>query len=185
MSTTLPSPLGDADLLARFRAGDASSFDGIVRNHRSDLYRVALRILGRHERADEAVQEAFLRAWRALDRFRGEAALKTWLTRIVINVSRTMLRPDREMDELPSDEAVRDPSEDAEAVASRVQARGRVRAAVAGLPPRQREVVWLKVFCEMTHGEVASAMGITEGAAKAHLHQAVANLRRRMAGNQG
>ena len=74
-----------------------------------------------------------------------------------------------------------DPAERADDGIGRSSARARVRRAVAGLPPRQREVVVLKVFSEMTHREVAAALGLSEGAVKAHLHQAVANLRRRMA----
>ena len=73
-----------------------------------------------------------------------------------------------------------DPAPDSEAGLGRSQARARVRRAVAALPSRQRAVVELKVFSEMTHREVAAALGLTEGAVKSHLHQAVANLRRRM-----
>lgn len=183
MSTTLPRQNREAELLARFRKGDSASFDGIVREFRADLYRVALRILGHHDRADEAVQESLVRAWKGLARFRGESALRTWLIRIVVNVARTMMRSRREGGDPPDDRVV-DPAEGTESRIAKKQLRRRVRTAVAKLPPRQREVVWLKVFCELTHQEVASAMGITEGAAKAHLHQAVANLRRRMASEE-
>ena len=153
----------------------------VVEPQCAEVYAVARKILGTHEDADEAAQEAFVRAWRALGRFRGDSALRTWLIRIVINVSRSMLAARREAGEPPEMlEVVPDPREGSDETVWRRQLQGRVRAAVATLPPRQREVVWLKVFCEMKYDDVGRTMGISEGAAKAHLHQAVSNLRRRM-----
>lgn len=171
----------DAVLLERFRRGDASAFDEIVRQHRWELYRVARKILGSHEDADEAAQEAFVRAWRALGRFRGEALLRTWLIRIVLNVSQTMRSRRGEQWSLDEAGRVPDSSEGAEERVHRREVRQRVRDAVATLPARQQEVVLLKVFSEMTYRDVAAVMGLSEGAVKAHLHQAVSNLRRRMA----
>jgi RNA polymerase sigma-70 factor (ECF subfamily) len=180
-------PPTDAELVARHRGGDRAAFDEIVTRHRQAVYRTARAVLGRHEDADEASQLTFVRAWRALDGFRGDAALRTWLVRIAINVSRSLHaaasagRRDegREPHELP------EPAEDPDARLGRLELGRQVREAVAGLPPRQREVVSLKIWSEMTYREVAGAMGLSEGAVKAHLHQAVANLRRRMAGRGG
>lgn len=172
-------------LLDRFRAGDAAAFDRIVLLHRLAVYRVARRILGSHEEADEAAQETFLRAYRSLSGFRGDSRLRTWLIRITVNVSRT-LGAARErttgMDEVVD---AADDRETAEAAAGRAEAAARVRSAVEALPPRQREVVQLKVFSDMTYDDVASAMGLTAGAVKAHFHQAVSNLRRIMATRTG
>ncbi len=141
---------------------------------------VARRLLGSHEEADEAAQVTFVRAWRGLERFRGEAALRTWLMRIVLNVARSARSERRPSDGLEDCAALADAAEPADERLRREQARQRVRAAVAALPPRQREVVALKVFSELSYSEVAAAMELTEGAVKAHLHQAVANLRRRL-----
>jgi len=170
----------DEALVARFRRGDAAAFDDIVVRHRREVYVVARRILGSHEDADEAAQEAFLRAWRGLGRFRGEAALRTWLIRIVLNVARTMRARRREARGLEAAEATPSPGPGADERVGDEELRERVRDAVAKLPPRQREVVLLKVFSELTYKEVARVMGLSEGAVKAHLHQAVSNLRRRM-----
>jgi RNA polymerase sigma-70 factor (ECF subfamily) len=170
----------DEALIARFRRGDAAAFDDIVREHRREIYGVARRILGSHEDADEAAQEAFLRAWRALDRFRGEAALRTWLIRIVLNVSRTMLTKRRESRSLEEAGGISAAGPGAEERLGCDELSRRVREAVTRLPPRQREVVLLKVFSGLTYHEVARVMEISEGAVKAHLHQAVSNLRRRM-----
>jgi RNA polymerase sigma-70 factor, ECF subfamily len=171
----------ESRLVARARAGDRSAFDEIVVRHRVAVYRLALRILGSHEDADEAAQETFVRAWRSLDGFRGEARLSTWLIRIALNASRTIGASRRRA--VPLDEAA-DPvaaGESAEEASRRHEAGRRMRRAVAGLPPRQREVVTLKVFSDMTYEDVAGVMGLTVGAVKAHFHQAVSNLRRLMA----
>lgn len=168
-------------LLERFREGDAAAFDRIVRLHRLAVYRVARRMLGSHDEADEAVQETFVRAYGALSGFRGESRLRTWLIRIALNVSRTIGAARGRTTNLEETGEPVDEREGAEAAAGRAQAGARVRAAVASLPPRQREVVLLKVFSDMTYEDVASAMGLTVGAVKAHFHQAVSNLRRRMA----
>ena len=169
-------------LLERFWAGDPAAFDRIVAIHRLAVYRVARRILGSHEEADEAAQETFVRAYRSLSGFRGESRLRTWLIRIALNVSRTIGASRERTASLEEAADAIDAGESAEAAAGRQEAGAAVRRAVAGLPPRQREVVLLKVFSDLTYEEVAAVMGLTAGAVKAHFHQAVSNLRRRMEG---
>ena len=171
----------DPALLERFRNGDPTAFDQLVVRHRRVVYLVARRLLRSHEEADEAAQLAFIRAWKARQQFRGDSALRTWLTRIVLNVAKTMRSNRVPVDGLDSAGALEDPGDGADERVRREQLRARVRGAVAGLPDRQREVVTLKVFSEMTYREVAEVMGLSEGSIKAHLHQAVSNLRRLMA----
>ncbi len=180
----VPSAEADAALVDRFREGDSGAFDEIVARHKRSVYLTARRLLGSHEDADEAAQMTFVRAWKSLDGFRGEASLKTWLVRIVVNVAKSMRTGVREhgtLDQAPEPVA---PGTGADGRVTLDEARASVRRAVASLPPRQREVVVLKVFSDMTHREVASVLGLSEGAVKAHLHQAVANLRRRMSGTR-
>lgn len=141
---------------------------------------VARRFLRSHADADEAAQRAFVRAWKALDGFRGESGLRTWLIRITINVAKTMAVAGNRAETGDDFEAIPDPRETSDERLGRDEARRNVRAAVAALPPRQREVVLLKVFSDLTYREVAETLELSEGAVKAHLHQAVANLRRRM-----
>ena len=172
-------------LLERIRGGDGTAFDELVRLHRESVYRVARRIVGTHERADDVTQEAFVRAWRALPGFRGESRVATWLVRIAINVARSAGVERGPHVALVEADGLPDPAEGADAGLLRRAARRRIRRAVRDLPPRQREVVALKVFSEMTYEDVASAMGLTVGAVKAHLHQAVAGLRRRLGGGKG
>jgi RNA polymerase sigma-70 factor (ECF subfamily) len=174
----------DRVLAQRHREGDRSAFEEIVARHKRVVYLTARRLLQSHEDADEAAQVAFVRAWRALDRFRGESSLRTWLVRIVLNVAKTMRSSARPTEALDLSERLADPRVGPEERIGLEQSRRRVREAVAGLPPRQREAVTLKLFSEMTCKEVAMAMGLSEGAVKAHLHQATANLRRSMASSE-
>ncbi|ANM29293.1 hypothetical protein ABI59_06360 [Acidobacteria bacterium Mor1] len=168
-------------LLERLRRGESEAFDEVLRRHRQTVYAVAWRVLGNHGDADEAAQLTFVKAWKAIGGFRGDASLRTWLVRIALNVSRSLIgrrRPEDGLDEV--ERTSEDDTEGADALLDRIEARSEVRKAVLSLPPRQREVVLLKVFSEMTYGEVAGVMELSEGAVKAHLHQAVSNLRRRL-----
>ena len=172
----------DARLVERTRTGDTRAFDEIVTRHKRAVYSTARRLLGSHEDADEAAQIAFVRAWQALSGFRGESSLRTWLVRIVLNVSESLRAKAPPLDGLEGQEQLADTRAGSDDLLRRRQLRARVRRAVDRLPPRQREVVTLKVFSEMTHREVAEILELSEGAVKAHLHQAVSNLRRLMAG---
>jgi len=175
----------ESALAERFRAGDRNAFDEIVTLHRRAVYTIARRLLRHHEDADEAAQMAFLRAWNARFRFRGDAQLKTWLTRIVLNVSKSMLSSRRSAEALPDESAWADSSQtDPDDRIDRVRSRGDLRRAVGRLPNRQQEVVMLKVYEGRTYREVAEILELSEGAVKAHLHQAVSNLRRRLSGGR-
>jgi RNA polymerase sigma-70 factor (ECF subfamily) len=168
---------GESELL---RSGDAAAFERIVRENRRAVYLMARRVLGDHDSADEAAQVAFVRAWQGRRKFRGASSVRTWLIRIALNVARSM-RGSRRGGETPHGfEAIPDRSPGSEERVRRRQLRERVRRAVAALPDRQREAVLLKVFSDLTCKETAEIMGLSEGAVKAHLHQAVGNLRRIM-----
>lgn len=170
----------DEALLARWREGDAGAFEELLRIHRNGVHALARRMLGRNDRAEDATQETLLRAWKAAPRFRGDASFHTWILRIALNVARTTAsRSPREIewDAIPEP---RSGGEGAEADVALNEARQRVRAAVRGLPPRQREAIVLKVYSDLTYEEVAAILGLTVGAVKAHVHHATANLRRRL-----
>jgi RNA polymerase sigma-70 factor (ECF subfamily) len=178
-------PSEESALAERFRAGDRIAFDEIVTLHRRAVYTIACRLLRNHEDADEAAQLAFVKAWDARFRFRGDAQLKTWLTRIVLNVSKSMLSARRPCEALPDESSWADSAQpDPDHRIDRVRSRDELRRAVGQLPNRQQEVVMLKVYEGLTHREVAEILELSEGAVKAHLHQAVSNLRRRLAGSK-
>lgn len=175
----------DALLVDRCLEGDRAAFDALVLRHRGAVMAVARRLLRSPADAEDAAQETFVRAWRSLKTWRRDAPLRAWLLTIAVNACRTQGGRLRPMDSLEDAPEPADPRPPADGSVERDAARQAVRGAVAALPPRQREVVLLKVFSDMTHEDVAGAMGLSVGAVKAHLHQAVANLRRRLASSEG
>jgi RNA polymerase sigma-70 factor (ECF subfamily) len=162
------------------RRGEREAFDRLVLRYQRDVYRLCYRYVNNHEDANDLAQEVFLKAWRAIPRFRGQSAFSTWLYRIAVNAClnfRALRRPVTQ--ELP--EALPDPRLGAAArVESDDEAR-RVRAAVARLPEKQRATLILKVYHELTHEEVAGILGSSVGTVKANLFHALRNLRRLMA----
>jgi RNA polymerase sigma-70 factor (ECF subfamily) len=149
----------------------------LVRRHQRGLYGFCRRLTGDHDRADEAAQEAFVRAYCALGSFRGEASFGTWLRQIALNAVRsTGRRRKREIEPLVADSP--DPA-GAHAPADPIL-RKRLDLAIASLPERQRLALLLKVRDERTHAEVAELLRCTIGTVKANLFHALRRLRRLM-----
>ncbi len=177
-----PQPAGsratdDEDLVNRFRAGDETAFDALVDRHRRAVYRLAYRMTGRHEDADDLSQEAFLRMYTALHRFRGESSFRTWMTRIVVNLAIDARRSRRQS--VPFDETAEAAGRAGDGPAAAL--RGQIRRAVGTLPRRQRQILMLKVYGDMRFSDVAAAAGISIGTAKATFFQAVQALKVRLA----
>jgi len=166
----------DGRLVARFLHGDGSAFDELVLRHRLPVYRLAYRLLGNHEEADDVSQEAFMRAFRALSGFRGDATFRTWITRIVINLALNARRA--RSASVPLEEA---PALQEEPSGPEAALRREIRLAVGRLPRRQRQVLILKVYEGMKFAEIAEAAGMSIGTAKATFFHAVRNLRTRLA----
>jgi RNA polymerase sigma-70 factor (ECF subfamily) len=156
---------------------ESSEFDEFVTEHRSRVYRVALRVVSDPDLAADVVQETFLRAWRGLGRFRGDASLSTWLHRITINTALTA-RKRAARNRGPSLDAVDDlvaeatPYVDPERRGEVLDLRRRLELALGRLPTGQRAVVVLKDVEGWSHTEIAERLGITESAAKVRLHRA-------------
>jgi RNA polymerase sigma-70 factor (ECF subfamily) len=155
--------------------GDERAFGELVRKHQRRAYAVARAIVLSHEDAEDAVQEGFLHAFRALDRFRSDQPFGAWLNRIIANAALDLVRRRkvREADELPDSLALpfRDPGESDEL-------RRRLQDALTELPDRQRAVIVLHDVEGFTHGEIGGMLGIPEGTARSDLHHARAALRR-------
>lgn len=162
------------------RRGQREAFDRLVVRYQRDVYRLCYRYVNDHEDANDLTQDVFLKAWRAIGRFRGESSFSTWLYRIAVNAClnfRALRRPATQ--ELP--ESLADPVPGSLARAESDDEARRVRAAVVRLPEKQRATLILKVYHELTHEEVAGILGSTVGTVKANLFHALGNLRRLMA----
>jgi RNA polymerase sigma-70 factor (ECF subfamily) len=172
------------DLVAVARAGDRAAFDELVRRTYRDTYRLALRLTADEEDARDVVQEAYLRAYRGLRRFRGDAQFTTWLYRITANCAATQAtRTARHRHAVLEDDAplVDDrPAADPEQRAELLSLRGDLEAALAELPPRLRAVVVLRDVYDLPHEAIAAELGISETAAKVRLHRARLRLRERL-----
>jgi RNA polymerase sigma-70 factor (ECF subfamily) len=167
-------------LVEACRRGERGAFDQLVLRHQRDIYRLCYRYVNNHEDADDLAQEVFVKAWRAIPRFRGDSSFSTWLYRIAVNACltfRAARRPASE--ELP--ETLADPRAGAEARVGDEEEASRVREAVSRLPEKQRATLILKVYHELSHEEVAKILGSSVGTVKANLFHALANLRKRMA----
>ena len=169
--------LAERGLVLAAQAGDTHAFAGLVRMHQRRAYAVARAIVLSHEDAEDAVQEGFLHAYRALDRFRPEQAFGAWLHRIVANAALDIARRRkvRDADELPETVASPRPSRDP---AESQELRARLRAAMAHLGARQRAVIVLHDVEGFKHAEIGAMLGIPEGTARSDLHHARAQLRR-------
>ncbi len=165
----------ERELVRAAKRGDRDAFATLVRSHQRRAYGVARAILTSHEDAQDAVQDAFLHAYRALGRFRPEQPFGAWLHRIVSNAALDLnrRRKVRDADALPDSVAMpfRDPGVHDEL-------RRRLSEALAGLAERQRQVVVLHDVEGFTHGEIGVLLGVPEGTARSDLHHARAALRR-------
>jgi RNA polymerase sigma-70 factor, ECF subfamily len=171
--------LDDRALVAACLAGRREAFDELVVRHRRAIYQVCYRFVGNHEDATDLAQETFLRGYRALRNFKGDAQVGTWLYRIAVNVclNKVSARPVRTE---PIDERSTVPSLEPDVVSRLVSAERaeQVRAAVARLPPRQRATLILRVYEDLPHQEIARLLGSSVGAVKANFFHALQNLRR-------
>lgn len=179
-------------LLEGIRRGDADAFEQLAREHAPRLYRLALRLTGRVEDAEDLVQETLVRSLPALRRFEGRARLSTYLARALSNLWKNRLRSRSrsplvgwfwlgrrraEEDDGPDPE----PADDAPDAVATLEARdraGRVREAVAGLLPERRLTLLLREVEELSYEEIASATGVPVGTVRSRLARAREDLRR-------
>ena len=168
-------------LVSAAQAGDRRAFERLVELTHRDTYTLALRLTGSAEDAGDITQEAYLRAFRALDSFRGDARFTTWLYRITANCASTHLRRWRRHrhDPLPEEHLMIDlrGDGDPEVSAAAEDLRRRLEQAIEQLPPKLRAVVVLRDVYELSHEAVAEELGISSNAAKVRLHRARNRLR--------
>lgn len=176
----------DAALLSACRTGDLAAFECLVQRHQRMLLNVAFRMTGVYEDACDIVQDAFIAAWQKLGDFRGEAKLSTWLTAIVVNLSRNRRQQTRQRERreayslnapLPGGdrESLPDPPSSSPSALERMEEdelRRFLKRCIESLTQEFREVLVLRDMQELSYDEVAAALKLREGTVKSRLFRA-------------
>ncbi len=179
----------DRDLVGRAQAGDREAFDTLLLRHQDTIFNAVLKLVGDHHRALDVAQEVFLRAFRALGRFKGDSAFSTWLYRIALNLCATerarrrrplearMLSLDapspadgdgRRPDLEPEDRRGSNPGDDVMSV----ECHEHVQRAIDSLEEEFRSVVVLRDLCDLSYEEMAEILGCPIGTVRSRLHRA-------------
>ena len=180
--------IDDEELVARSRGGDLDSFNQLVLRWERPIYALAYRVIGREEDARDVAQETFLRAFRALGGFKGQAKFSSWLYRITLNLCRDWIRRERrnavaqvpeglDLVELAGEAT---PSESIEDLVSRKQLSEAVAKAMALLPDEQRTAIILKEYHGLTFQEIADLLDCPLSTVKTRLYQGLTVLRRHL-----
>jgi RNA polymerase sigma-70 factor (ECF subfamily) len=179
----------DEELVARSVAGDSESFNQLIVRWERPIYALAYRQIGREEDARDVCQEAFLRAFRALPGFKGQAKFSSWLYRITLNLCRDWMRRQRrapfvqlpegvDAAELASTATV--PTESIEDALGRKDLGRHVAKAMQNLPEEQRSAILLKEYHDLTFQEIAELQGCPLSTVKTRLYQGLTVLRREL-----
>ncbi len=173
--------MDESELIQAAQHGDRAAFDELVRRTYVDLFSLAVRLTGNEEDARDVVQDAYLRAWRSIGKFRGDAQLSTWLYRITANCASTHLARRRRHRTEPFSPGL-DPVDvrhegQPEAMSESAMDREVLAQAVHELPPKLRAVVVLRDVYGLPHEAIAEELGISLSAAKVRLHRARRRLR--------
>jgi RNA polymerase sigma-70 factor, ECF subfamily len=182
------------DTVRRAASGDREAFEALVRKHQPEIYRFFRRACRSDEDARDQCQLTFVRAYRSLSGFEGRSSFRTWLFRIATNLSRNYYRDQgrrcevplaREEDSGSSRPMERDIVDHKPSTLDRLELgekRDQLRDAVDTLPPRQRSVVLLRIYHDLTFAEIAEVESITANNAKVSFCHAVRNLKKTVAG---
>jgi RNA polymerase sigma factor (sigma-70 family) len=174
-------PLDDAELVERARRGDVDAYEELVQRYQGLANRVGFLVTRDAAEAEDAAQEAFVKAYYALGRFRSGASFKPWLLKIVTNEARNRRRSSgrraglvlRAAEERPSGDAAPSP----EGVALDAEKRSALLQALETLPETDRLVVMYRYFLELSEAEMATALGCAKGTVKSRLSRALVRLR--------
>src|ERR1043165_4277695 len=181
-------PSTDEELVARSMGGDLDSFNQLVLRWERPIYALAYRVIGREEDARDVCQETFLRAFRALGGFKGQAKFSSWLYRITLNLCRDWIRRERRQPIAQAPEGVdlfelageTNPSESVEELVARKEIGAAVAAAMALLPEEQRTAIILKEYHGLTFQEIANMLDCPLSTVKTRLYQGLTVLRRQL-----
>ena len=173
----------DAELVRACLAGRREAFDTLVERHQRHVYQLCYRFAGNHEDANDLTQDVFIRAYRGLKTFKGQASVGTWLYRIGVNVCLNKVAVKSRVEALDpliaaSDERTASRDESASDAMLRGERAAQVRAAIARLPKKQRATLVLRVYHELPHDQIAGILGSSVGAVKANFFHALNNLKK-------
>jgi len=174
-------PLEETEFVESAKRGDATAYEELVRRYTEIAFRTACLVTGSAADAEEVTQDAFVKAWSALPRFRADAPFRPWLLRIVGNEARNRPRAAgrraamelRVMEGLRAGGAAPSPETEAEAA----EERAALLRALTGLPDDDREVIICRHLLQLSVEETAEALGLPEGTVKSRLHRALGRLR--------
>ena len=192
-SVAAARPPTDVELVDRIRAGEPRAMETLMRRHNRAMYRTARAILRDDTEAEDAVQDAYIHAFRAIDRFRGDSAVSTWLVRIVANEALMRLRRQRRRAEvIPIDHdhgeaLMRDVADDKdpgpEGAALNGEVRRMIERQIDALPGLYRPVFVMRAVQEMTVEEAAAALGLPEATVRTRFFRARAMMRMALEGD--
>jgi RNA polymerase sigma-70 factor, ECF subfamily len=179
----------DEELVARSMGGDLDSFNQLVLRWERPIYALAYRVIGREEEARDVAQETFLRAFRALSGFKGQAKFSSWLYRITLNLCRDWIRRERRAPVAQAPEGVdllelaseTEPVESIEDLVARRELGRAVAKAMALLPEEQRTAIVLKEYHGLTFQEIAELLDCPLSTVKTRLYQGLTVLRKQLA----
>jgi RNA polymerase sigma-70 factor (ECF subfamily) len=178
----------DEELVALSMGGDVDSFNQLVVRWERPIYALAYRVIGREEEARDVVQETFLRAFRGIGNFRGQAKFSSWVYRIALNLCRDWIRRERRAPILPTPDGVdvvelaanQGPVESIEDLVARNDLSKVVADLMTRLPEEQRTAIVLKEYHGMTFQEIADLQGVPLSTVKTRLYQGLSVLRRHL-----
>lgn len=170
----------DHALVRAAGGGDVQAFERLYRRHAARVFAVLRRLCGQEARAEELLQDAFVKAWQALPGFRFESAFGTWLHRLAVNTALMDLRSRRGAEALETDDEALAWQATPDSAGHRTALGLDLERAVASLPPRARAVLVLYDIEGWKHEEIADELGMAVGSSKAQLHRARQLLRTRL-----
>lgn len=174
MSGREVGPIEEQELVALAASGDDAAFSELVRIHQHEVYTVALRMVTDRDLAYDVAQDAFVRAWRAIGQFRGDAKFSTWMHRIAVNTALTHRERRKRNRTEALDAMYYEPVADGltpERAGESAAARATLEEALADLADPLRAVVVMKDVYGWSHAEISDELGITVTAAKVRLHR--------------
>jgi len=182
-------PPTDEELVARSTGGDLDAFNQLVVRWERPIFALAYRVIGREEDARDVCQDTFLRAYRALGGFKGQAKFSSWLYRIALNLCRDWIRRERRTPVAQAPEGVdlielageTSPSDSVEELVARREIGRAVARAMADLPEEQRTAIILKEYHGLTFQEIADMLECPLSTVKTRLYQGLSVLRRQLA----